>query len=218
VESDKNSSNSHRVIIGEGKKSINEIKREDLNSSAKIEYISGGWRAMLLHPLKDKYMDINTSTAVSFSVWDGYKKDKNSTKFFSSWVGVGLDASKDDPFLASLSIKLKADASKGKELFKNFCASCHRTKYFQSAPINKAPNLSNVGGFSTVSYLLESIVNPDAIVVCDQKNRDKINYFWYTISENGERKSIMPSFSNLESKSLTNLVAYLKTLKIDTRK
>jgi len=40
------------------------------------------------------------------------------------------------------------------------------------------------------------------------------NFPWYTV-EKGVRSSTMPSFSHLDEKSLKDLVAYLKTLKVE---
>jgi len=97
------------------------------------------------------------------------------------------------------------------------CSACHQYKDVKSAPNYMAPELSNIGGYANASYLLESIVEPSAVVVPGYNTTAHPNFQWYTV-EKGVRTSTMPSFSHLDEKSLKDLVVYLKTLKVGVEK
>ena len=82
-----------------------------------------------------------------------------------------------------------------------------------------APNLSNIGGYATSNYLMESIIDPDAVVVPGYNVNAHSNTPWYNFDAvTKTRKSTMPSFGHLSDEEKTNLIAFLKTLKAGVKK
>jgi complex iron-sulfur molybdoenzyme family reductase subunit gamma len=79
-----------------------------------------------------------------------------------------------------------------------------------------APELTNIGGYSTVAYLRESILKPSAVVVPGFNRNAHPNFPWYNL-ENGKRVSAMPDFSWMDEKSVNDMVAYFMTLKAEVK-
>ncbi|MDD2567449.1 MAG: cytochrome c, partial [Thiovulaceae bacterium] len=104
---------------------------------------------------------------------------------------------------------------KGKEVAANNCSACHQLEK-TDAPNLMGPSLTNIGGYASVDYLRESIVNPSAVVVPGYNRNAHSAYEWYTL-DNGKRTSTMPEFSWLEQADMENLIAYLKTLKAEVK-
>ncbi len=98
------------------------------------------------------------------------------------------------------------------------CASCHNyAQTNEAASVYMAPNLSNIGGYSTTPYLIESIVDPSAVVVPGYNTNSHPNFAWYYPDGNGGRTSAMPAFDYLTQEEITDLTAYLKTLKVEAK-
>jgi DNA-binding MarR family transcriptional regulator len=68
------------------------------------------------------------------------------------------------------------DIKNGETIMMENCAACHQYKAVKNAPNYMAPELSNIGGYSNASYLLESIVDPSAAVDTLEKKGYLIRY------------------------------------------
>jgi len=100
------------------------------------------------------------------------------------------------------------DAHRGRDVFVRLaCFTCHTvTAEVFPQPTGPGPDLTDVGAHHPSGYLLESILNPDAVIVQDPGYTDS-----------GGR-SIMPDYRrSLSVVDLLDLVAYLATLKGDQR-
>ena len=82
------------------------------------------------------------------------------------------------------------------------CAACHRVGGESPAPsAGIGPDLTDAGEHHPAGYLLESVINPDAVIIEGPG---------YTGPDN---RSIMPSYADrLTVTELLDLVAYLGTL------
>ena len=105
----------------------------------------------------------------------------------------------------------KGDAAQGKDVFvKLECYKCHEVMgdtFPQVADRDKGvgPELSQMAGMHPAEYLVESIINPNAVL--DPESKDK-GY----LGEDG--KSKMPSYNDiLTVQQLADLAAYLSSLK-----
>jgi len=101
------------------------------------------------------------------------------------------------------------DAERGRGVFARLaCFTCHTVagEGFPP-PTAKGPDLTDVGAHHPAGYLLESILNPDAVVVQAPGYADS------------QGRSIMPDYRrSLSVVDLVDLVAYLATLRGDQRK
>ncbi|MBU1990084.1 c-type cytochrome [bacterium] len=207
-----------RSFVSEGFRSMTEIKDASNKSYSRIGYASGGWSGTVSRPLKDEYVNLNAaSIPVAFAVWDGEKMGRNGLKNLTAWTAVKLEGKKGgDALVTALHGKVAGDAAKGKEAaMMNGCTGCHQMEATDAANL-MGPSLTNIGGYSTVDYLRESLVNPSAVVVPGYNRNAHSNYAWYNI-ENGKRVSTMPDHSWMEKADLDNIVAYLKTLKAEVK-
>ena len=95
------------------------------------------------------------------------------------------------------------DAAHGREVFIRLgCFTCHQVKGEKlPASSGLGPDLTGVGHHHPAGYLLESILNPDAVIVEGRGYAGP------------EGRSIMPDFrGQLSVNDLVDLVSYLKTL------
>jgi len=95
------------------------------------------------------------------------------------------------------------DAAKGREVFTRLeCFTCHAVAGERfPRPSKPGPALTGVGGHHPAGYLLESIMNPNAVIV---------EAPGYT---GPDGRSIMPDYrDSLSARDLIDLVAYLKSL------
>ncbi len=206
-----------KAFIAEGFRSTTEIKDGSTTFKMDMGYSNKNWSGTLSKSLKDNYLNLSGSTVpVAFAVWDGAKSGRDGAKFLSSWVAVKV--TKDDDSLAkSITETPKGDVKKGHQLAVENCASCHNFADSKSAPEYMAPNLNNIGGYSTSAYLKESITNPSAVIVPGYNRNAHPAYEWYMLTD-GKRVSAMPSYDWLAPEQLNDLVAYLKTLKAGVSK
>lgn len=94
------------------------------------------------------------------------------------------------------------DATRGREVFARLaCFACHKIAGEKFPPSSGlGPDLTGAGGHHPAGYLLESIINPNAVVVEGRGYTDP------------DGKSIMPDYSaRLSVSELIDLVAYLKS-------
>lgn len=99
----------------------------------------------------------------------------------------------------------KGDPVSGREVFQDLgCPSCHTVageKFVSTrAPDEGGPDLTGMGSHHPEVYFVESILNPDAVLV------EGTGY----IGDDG--RSNMPSYPDLTAEQLTDVVAYLKSL------
>jgi hypothetical protein len=95
------------------------------------------------------------------------------------------------------------DALRGREVFARLgCAACHRVGGGSpAASSGVGPDLTDAGEHHPAGYLLESVINPNAVIVEGPG---------YT---GADGRSIMPSYADrLTVQELLDLVAYLRTL------
>jgi DMSO reductase family type II enzyme heme b subunit len=216
-----------RAFISEGFRSLTQIKDNSAKFSMKMEYQNNWfspneWEAVFIRPLNDEYAKLYTDTfPVSFAIWDGAKLNRDGLKLISPWTAVKMlnakGSDKIEKLITVLNRKVDGNEIKGKELVDQNCASCHVYADQKIAPRYMAPNLSNIGGYSTTEYLRESITEPNAVVVPGYNRNAHPNYQWYYDDGQGGRTSAMPSFSYMSAQEIDDMVAYLKTLKSEVK-
>jgi complex iron-sulfur molybdoenzyme family reductase subunit gamma len=204
-----------RVFVGEGFRSITEIKDGSVKSNASMAYAGNGWSGTLVRPLKDGYMNASGTVPVAIAVWDGSKMGRNGLKNLSSWVSINLEGQKPNAKIVAETTEMpKGNVEAGKAAVEaNGCAGCHQLSADMPAGY-MAPSLMNVGGYSTAAYLRESLLKPSAVVVPGFNRNAHSNTPWYNI-ENGKRVSTMTDYSFLDKQTVEDIVAYLKTLKAE---
>jgi DMSO reductase family type II enzyme heme b subunit len=205
-----------KSYVGEGFRSMTEIKDGSSQSSSNMTYVKNAWAGTLSRPLKDEYVNLNAAAIpVAFAVWDGDKMGRNGLKYLTSWTAVILKKG-DDKLANALHGKTEGDAAKGKDsAIANGCTGCHQMEKTDAQSL-MGPSLTNIGGYATVDYLKESLVKPSAVVVPGYNRNAHSNYAWYNI-EDGKRVSTMPDHSWMEKADIDNIVAYLKTLKAEDK-
>ncbi len=204
-----------RTFVSEGFRSMSEIKDGSSKSFARIAYTGDGWKGTLSRPLKDEYLNLNSAVIpVAFAVWDGDKLGRNGLKYLSAWTAVELEGKPgSDALLSALYSDVKGDAKRGKDIATANCSACHQLTSRDAANL-MGPSLTNIGGYSTIDYLKESLMNPSAVVVPGYNRNAHSNYAWYNI-DNGKRVSSMPGFDWMSAQEIDDIVAYLKTLKVE---
>lgn len=211
-----------RSFIAEGFRSTTEIK--DATSSFKgamtyeEPYFFGlfgeeQWNATFTRDLQDSYIDLKDAFPIALAIWDGEKKGRDGLKHLSSWLSVELQEGKAEALDKTLASS-KGDITKGKELALANCAACHNYGENNSMPMYMAPNLSNIGGYSTPAYIKESMIAPNAVVVPGYNRNAHPNFPWYNL-DGKKRVSTMPDYSWLAPEEVDAIVAYFSTLKAD---
>jgi len=182
-----------------------------------MDYKKGIWKSSLSMPLQTKYLDLkNGAFPMSFVVWDG--NSSNGVEYISSWVGVKLFGQRDgDELINALNAQPNGNIEKGKQLVIENCAGCHNFGNTLMAPQNVAPNLSNVGGYSTLDYLKESVTNPSAVLVTNYHSNVQSNFPWYEQNEDGNISSTMPSYDWMDETSINDIVSFLHSLKLQNK-
>jgi len=206
-----------KTFVAEGFRSTTEIKDGSSKGYLRFGYANKGWSGTLSRPLKDAYVNLDAAAIpVAFAIWDGAKMNRNGLKYLTGWTAVKLEGKKGgNDLVEALHAPVKGDVAKGKEVAANNCSACHQLEK-TDAPNLMGPSLTNIGGYASVDYLRESIVNPSAVVVPGYNRNAHSAYEWYTL-DNGKRTSTMPEFSWLEQADMENLIAYLKTLKAEVK-
>jgi mono/diheme cytochrome c family protein len=199
-------------FIAKGVRTMTEVKDGSMPFNMTMKHVNGNWEATFVKDLKDEYSDMKlNSFPISIAVWDGEKMNRDGLKMISAWTPVKVSNIKSImPAFATI----KGDATKGQEAFmNNGCIGCHSV---DNTANNMGPNLANIGGYNTASYLEESIKNPNAVIVPGYNRNSHPNTPWYNI-ENGKRVSTMPDHSWMPQTDVDNIVAYLKTLKAEVK-
>jgi complex iron-sulfur molybdoenzyme family reductase subunit gamma len=208
-----------RAYISEGFRSMTQIRDKEIAFNMDMSYNIDTWSATMSKSLKDGYLDLSKAGAfpVAIAVWDGAKLGRDGIKNLSTWVAVDFDGKKgNEALVEELSAKPKGDATAGKALVDAMCASCHSYADKVAAMPTMAPDLSNIGGYSTEAYLAESIKDPSAVVVPGYNRNAHKNTQWYTVDAKGNRVSTMPPMMS-DDKQIADAVAYLMTLKAEVK-
>ena len=210
-----------RSFISEGFRSMTEIKDGSSKFNMSMDYAKDAkaWSGVMGRHLKDENMDISAAGAipVAFAVWDGEKMGRDGIKHLSTWVAVDFaDKKGNEALVTELTAEPKGDAKAGQANVEMMCAACHTLNADKKATPFMAPDLSNIGGYSTAAYLTESIVDPSAVVVPGYNRNAHKNFQWYTTDDKGVRTSTMPPMMT-DEKMVSDAVAYLMTLKSEVK-
>jgi complex iron-sulfur molybdoenzyme family reductase subunit gamma len=206
-----------RVFISEGFRSLTELKERIDTFSMEMIYADAGWTGMMSRPLKDEGADFSDAGAipVAFAVWDGAKLGRDGLKHLSSWVAVDFEGKTgNEDLVKELTAETTGNAEAGKANVEAMCAKCHTLNAEKVAAPYIAPDLSNIGGYSTAAYLDESIKDPSAVIVPGYNRNAHKNFAWYNVDDKGIRTSAMPPMMTDEA-VINDAVAYLKTLKAE---
>ncbi len=198
-----------KIFISEGFRSLSEIKDASARGNFTMRYHKGVWKALLIRPLKDDYIDLHAEAfPMAFAIWNGNQANRGGTKYLSSWTTVGYPKSR---YVAQVAAIPKGDILAGKQKAVQNCAGCHAFDDQKSAAPYMAPNMSHLGGQATADYIRESIMDPSAVIVPGYNRNAHKNHLWYTVVK-GKRVSTMPSFEWMSTQDINDIIAYLKTL------
>ena len=202
-------------FISEGFYVVSKIKDSSAVGKMQMVYKNGYWRVTLSRPLKSTYLNLDSGAfPISFAILDGDMENRAKLKQLSAWTIVKLvGKSGGEKIVDALSDEVKGDIVNGEKIVLENCAVCHRYTDVNTAPEFMAPNLSTIGGYSTKEYLMESMVNPSAVIVPDYGKNTNKDFSWTNVDSNGNLVSTMPSYDWLDKKSRDDVVAYLKSLK-----
>jgi complex iron-sulfur molybdoenzyme family reductase subunit gamma len=192
------------------------------------------WRALFVRPLVTKEHSIDAGLVpMAFAVWDGARDQRGGHKLLSPWRVLRLPERAIDPaYVDDLAFGYHdgdiGDASRGKGFVEAVCVSCHRIGDKAFAPVDLAPDLTNVGVLSTYGYLRDSMLTPSLVLVPNlnanrHQNRGAppdAHGAWpnatlgaFAVPDaSGQPQSMMPAFANLPREQLADVLAYLKTL------
>lgn len=198
-------------LMAEGFGTLTSVPSEGL--TGKGVWNNGRWRVVVKRPLKPQAKGNGVLikpkkglVPVTFAVWDGSSEQRDGMKGITRWRFLRFD--KENVPLASLESLIigplpGADAKKGKQLVAKLgCVSCHSLPG-EKTVLELGPNLTRAGAIHRPEYLLESIQNPNAVIV------PQPGYF---DPESGI--STMPTFDeSLQEKDAYDMVEYLRILK-----
>jgi len=207
------SSKYNKVFVAEGFRSMTEVK-DAKGYEMSMTYKAGEWTAVFKKPLNDDYSKACDVTPMAIAIWDGAKDGRNGNKWLSSWTPVQMkDSPKAKADIAKITEKSKGNVANGKKLASENCAACHTMGDMKAPMAYMAPDLSNIGGYSTAAYLKESMVAPSAVVVPGYNKNAHPSGVWYNVDDKGTRTSTMPAFDYLKPNEIDDIVAFLQTLK-----
>lgn len=206
-----------RIFNAQGYTLVKEIKDDNDFTVMEMIYKDGTWKGTVSKPLNTGYLDLtNGAFPLSIVIWDGNSSSTERVEYISSWIGVKLFGKTDgDELLDMLKIQVEGDIENGKKLVMENCVACHNFAHSITAPVNMAPNLSNIGGYSTAQYLMESIIEPSAVLTPGYNPNTQPDFPWYTTNEVGNHISTMPSYEWMDETSRNDLIAFLQSLKAD---
>ncbi|MGM0533523.1 MAG: ethylbenzene dehydrogenase-related protein [Campylobacterota bacterium] len=205
-----------RSFIAEGFRSTTEIKDGTGKFHSNMRHSDGQWYATLTRPLSDDYLTLEDSFPVAIAAWDGEKLNRDGLKHITGWTAVKLENSSDE-LAEAINAKSTGDPAAGKKEFDAQCTACHRYPGNDSAQPYAAPVLDNIGGYSTLEYLRDSMMEPSKVVVPGYNRNQHPNNPWYTVGEDGERASTMPGYVWMSEDKIEDILAFLQTLKKEAK-
>ncbi len=213
-----------KSFISEGFRSMTEVKDGSAKLGMKMSYNpkTKQWTGVVAKSLNDGTVRLGGHGAlpVSFGIWDGGKMNRGGVKNISSWTAVKLQGKGgDDALVRELTSAPTGNVAAGKTQVEAMCASCHTLSDAKKASnAYMAPNLKDIGGYSTNAYLAESIKDPNAVVVPGYNKNAHKSMIWYNVDpKTGKRTTTMPPMMT-DDKMINDAVAYLKTLKVGVEK
>lgn len=207
-----------RSFISEGFRSMTEIKDKSSKFQMSMTYDkkTKSWTGIMARQFTDINIDLSKAGAIpiAFAIWDGSKLGRDGLKHLSTWISVDFKGKAgNENLVKELTAEDKGDLASGKMQVDAMCSSCHTLHKDKPATPYMAPDLTNIGGYSTSSYLAESIKEPDAVIVPGYNRNAHKNFKWYNVDKTGNRKSTMPVMMT-DDKMIENAVKYLKSLKV----
>lgn len=239
-----------REYLAKGYGTLQPLKQMPWNISfekeSKMEYDGDHrrWRALFYFKEKNpggrKKVSLlqRPTIPIGLAIWDGGLRERGGNKLFSAWKFIRLPKNGEDKeYLSQLSVgyqpSRRGDPVKGKEIFLSACTGCHR---FESPPSDDpenlrkfelAPNLEFIGATTNYSYLKESILDPDAVILknlnplkhYDRSNPLVANVYgqypinlaamWHFKDGEGAPKSKMPRLG-LPPEMIDDIIAFLR--------
>ncbi|MCF6172626.1 MAG: ethylbenzene dehydrogenase-related protein [Campylobacteraceae bacterium] len=191
------------------------LNLQNSNTTADLIYKNGYWLGSLSKQIVDEFSSVNSGAfIVSFSLYNGQNLQRGRLRNLTPWESIkveGIDGG--EQLIQGISEQITADIKEGKVLMLKNCSICHNYKNVKKAPEYMAPNLSFIGGYGNLSYLRDSVLNPNRVQVEDFTKTAHPNFPWSEVNEDGKYISIMPSFDWMSQSELDNLLAFLQTLK-----
>lgn len=196
-----------KTFVAKGFRTMTETEGKDTYSF--MSYKKGKYEAVIVRPLKDANADLSGATIpVALAVWDGDKAGRDGAKWLSAWLPIVVDSqTANKELIADLVDTPKADIAQGKELAIANCAACHIFDGNDNGMPFMAPNLDNLGGQASVSYIRESMLDPSAVVVPGYNKYAHPSMAW---SAGGA--STMPPYLHLTTEEQDAIIAYFKSL------
>ena len=203
-----------RAFIAKGFRSTTQIKDRSTDFHSNMRWIDGTWYATLTRVLNDDYLNLADTFPVSFAVWDGEMLNRGGIKHIAAWTPVMLEGqNKDERLIGEINAVSTGDVEKGKAEYMMHCTACHNNNEVSNAPYHMAPNLSNIGGYTSLAYLKESLIDSSAVVVPGYNRNQYPNSPWYMLDADGNRMSTMPNYDWMSDEQIEDIAAYLQTLK-----
>lgn len=203
-----------RTFIAKGFRSTTQIKDRSTDFHSNMRWIDGTWYATLTRPLSDEYLNLANTFPVAFGVWDGEMLNRGGIKQIAGWTPVMLEGQdKDARLISEITGISNGDVEKGKAEYMMHCTACHNNGITNNAPYHMAPNLSNIGGYTSLAYIKESIIDTSAVIVPGYNKNQYPNSPWYMLDGEGNRVSTMPNYDWMSDEQIEDIAAYLQTLK-----
>lgn len=207
-----------RSFISEGFRSMTEIKDKSSKFRMSMYYNKNTkhWTGIMARKFKDINIDLSKSGAIpiAFAIWDGSKLGRDGLKHLSTWISLNFQGkSGNENLIKELTSEDKGDLVTGKIQVESMCSACHTLNKNKPATPYMAPDLTNIGGYSTNAYLVESIKDPNAVIVPGYNRNAHKNFKWYNVDSQGKRSSTMPVMMT-DDKMIENAVKYLRSLKV----
>lgn len=195
-------------LLAEGFGTLTSSSVPDLNGKGSWE--KAQWRVVITRPLKasENAADLTAQglIPITFAVWDGATAERNGIKGVTRWRFLQLpDKEVAMPYLRSLvpSAGASGNATRGKELVAKFgCIQCHNLPG-RSAINDVGPDLTRAGAIHRAGYLLESMKEPNTVIVPAPGYYDPTTM-----------TSTMPSYEGaVQEQDYLDIVEYLGSLK-----
>jgi hypothetical protein len=202
-------------LVAEGFGTLTSLGRGDVQG--KGIWRAGKWRVILKRPLRGgegrggvQFDPIQGLVPVAIAVWDGRFGQRDGQKGLSSWHFLLFEqASPAKSYVEELSWDppIQGNPMEGRQWMIEMleCDQCHN---FPGARIEKmgdvGPDLTYIGAMQRPDYLLESLKDPNAVIVPNHRYTDSITH-----------KSKMPLYDadTVPEKVYYDMVEFMRTLR-----